>query len=358
MRSGFFPWDTEKRSGNAAANPAAIASCLRIARNLRGMPFPCNASPAQKLDVLDRVRKALADSTEKWTELNSAETPDYELELLEESRILPPGFRKERTGKAMFTANSGAMEILVNGEDHVQIQAFAPGLALKKLWETLDELDNFLAERLPFVYHARFGFLTADPANAGTALKASVLLHLPALLLTGGNKILGKAAGAMNLSVRGFFGEKTKITGNLHQISNRSTMGESEPEITERITSCTQHIADQEIKARELLQKNHSARLMDFCARASAVLASAHLISTEEAMNALSGIRLAVETGLIHPPRPFDWNKILLTIQPCHAAPSPCTPEKRAEKRADFLRSVFGGNPAPSTERETGTKEA
>lgn len=352
-----FPWDTADPA-DTADNPVIIASRIRLARNLRTFPFPCNASPAQKLKVLDLVRNALADSKDAWTETDAGTAPDSDLELLEENLTIPPGFRKDRTGKALFLSGDGTTGILVNTEDHIRLQTFAPGLKLKKLREKLDELDNFLAERLPFSYHTRFGYLTASPADAGTGLKASILLHLPALPLTGGNKFLQKAAEAMDLTIRGFFGEKIKITGNLYRIANRSTMGESEPEITGRITECASRIGAQELNARKILRENHSIRLMDFCARAASILASARLISTEEAMNALSGMRLAIETDLKQPPHPFDWNKLLLAIQPCHVAPAPCTPEKRAEKRASFLRSVFGGDPLPDTATTGDGKES
>ena len=343
MISDAFPWKLRHGRGRETVrNPVVLASSVTLSRNIRGLPFPGNASPEQKEAVLKLVRDALGND---WTECRMEDLEDLDRILLEEAKFIPHGFAENPQRRSLFYDENGTV-LLVNGNDHLAIRVFASGLEADELSADAEAMDNMLSEKLAPAFHPRFGFVTENPADAGTGLHVSVLLHLPALVLNNAQTAMFQALKAMNLAATGFFGDDQKFPGNLFLIANTSTMGETESEIVSRVSACAARIAAEELDMREELRKKSPLRLMDFCARSRAVLACARLISANEAMNALSGLKLAEESGLLTAPLPFNWEALLLSILPGHIS-ALCGddrgPEQRAARRANILRARTAG---------------
>lgn len=352
MMPRLFPWTcpaAEKAFPISAETEeallkAAVFSKIRLIRNVRGIPFPPNASNEQKQALLEQVRAVLG-KIGKWNEFDLDKLTDEEkVDLVETKTVLPEQTQNVRYRSVFISEKSPWLSITVNGNDHLVIQSFAPGADLIRLYAKTERLEDALAEKLDMAYHPQFGFTANDPADAGTGLSASVMLHLPATGITGNEKGILDGLHAMGLSARGFFGDANKFPGNLYEIFNRTKMGESERELLTRMTNCVLHIAQEEIFQRDDLRKKHPLRVLDFCFRSKAVLEEAHLISTVEAMNALSGLRLADESKIFS--LPFRWDAMLINIQPGRISERCGTdngPEHRAAERATLLRMSMTG---------------
>ena len=343
MIPDVFPWKHRHARGRKTiGDPVTIASFITLSRNIRGLPFPGNASPEQKEAVLKLVRDALGEA---WTECRMEDQGELDRVLLEEAKFIPHGFAENPQRRSLFYDGNGTV-LLVNGSDHLAIRIFAAGPAPDELSAQTEAMDTMLSEKLTPAFHPRFGFVTENPEDAGTGLHVSFLLHLPALVLNNAQPVMLEALKAMDLAATGFFGDDQKFPGNLFLLSNTSTMGETESEIISRVSDCAARIAGRELEVREEFRKKSPLRLMDFCARSRAVLGCARLISANEAMNALSGLKLAEESGLLPEGLPFDWENLLLSILPGHIS-ALCGedhgPEQRAARRANLLRARTAG---------------
>jgi len=339
-----FPWKHRHgRVRKSSYDPVVIASEVSLARNIRGLPFPGNASLEQKDAVLKLVRDALGA---EWKEIRMEDMGELDRVLLEEAKLIPHGFAANPQRRSLFFTKDGTT-LLVNGNDHLLLRVFAPGLTANRLYEKANAADDALSEKLALAFHPRFGFMTEDPSDTGTGLHASVLMHLPGIVLTNGQATMLEALKQMNLGMKGFFGANDKFPGNLFTLTNTSTLGEMETGIAARVSVCAAKITTEEMTARDDLKRQTPLRLMDFCERSKAVLSCARLISANETMNALSGFRLASECGLLNDKMPFDWDDMLLQILPGQISAlcgNDRGPEQRAAKRAELLRTKMSGS--------------
>lgn len=390
-----------------------VSSRVRLARNIAGVPFVARANKADRQRVLDMVRpvilaagpdilpspiatrvpptkkvsQAAADAMAEadalqakqeaakapprvmWVDIHAA--PALERSLLVERHLISKQHQKGKGATPNDDPRAVAigvpderMSIMVNEEDHLRIQLLRSGLALSQLWQEASSVDDRIEAGLDFAYSSRFGYLTACPTNVGTGLRMSVMLHLPGLRLTGEIDKVKRAAEGMSLAVRGFYGEGSEAVGDLFQISNQTTLGKSEPQILQELEQAIipRVVEYERISRRELLSKRRIG-VEDQIWRAWGVISNARLMTTEEAMQALSLMRMGVATGLVKigrkgliegtKPNPYITmqmqlqliNQLTLLAQPSHlqrAMGQELDQEQRRVARAKLMRAKLG----------------
>jgi len=249
-----------------------------------------------------------------------------------------------RSGAAVHVGSHHA--VMVNEEDHLRIQALRSGLDLDRAFADAAALETELGERVPYAYHREFGFLTACPTNVGTGLRASVLMHLPALVLTREITRVLTGLQQVGLTYRGLYGEGSDVIGNFFQISNQTTLGRSEDELLAYLESVLSHVIDKELEARRVLLRDAGYILEDKLWRAYGTLRYARSLSFEEAMNLLSGARLAVGLKLMHGLSVYTLNELLVFSQSAHLsarAGRMLNEEDARVARATYVRETLDG---------------
>jgi len=332
-----------------------LSSRVRVARNLQGLPFPGRAGTEERSDVLDRVRTAAehADSLSSaciW-EVDSLDPVDREI-LLERhliSRDLLGDGRSPSSG-ALILADESSCGVMVNEEDHLRLQALVGGLELDAAWRQVDRLDEELGALLPLAYHHQFGFLTACPTNVGTGLRASVLIHIPGLVLTKEISKVLDGISQVGLTYRGLYGEGSEVIGNFFQISNQTTLGKTEEDLIDHLSRVTGKVIDYERTARAVLLREAPAVLEDKVWRAYGILRTARSLELEEMMNLLSGVRLGVSLKLLKSPRVETLNEILVRGQVAHLERE--VGGRLTEHEADVCRATFVRDKLASDERD------
>lgn len=356
---GFHPSGVEWLRGEGAHADVVLSSRVRLARNLAGFPFASRADETQRLRILDLSREAIRQSlrgTQAGTGLlwlNVHDTAPSERALLVERHLISKQLQRGRAAAigedprgAAVSLPAERVSIMVNEEDHIRIQVVRSGLDLAEAWKQASEIDDALESVLEYAYSPRLGFLTACPTNLGTGMRMSVMLHLPALRMTGDIEKVKKAASDMCLAVRGFYGEGSEAAGDLYQISNQTTLGKTEAMVlAEMHEHIIPQVAEYERVARKTLLAKRAPVLQDQVFRALGVLRHARLMKVEEAMQHLSMVRLGVVSGVLASVLPsLDLqaaNQLLLLIQPAHLQRTlgkDMEQDARAEARATLLR--------------------
>jgi protein arginine kinase len=344
--------------GDGEACDVVISSRVRVARNLAGYPFPHRASKEVRREVLlacrDAVTSSVLDGECRWTDLHTA--TGLSRTLLVERHVISKQLAKGRHGAEGAAAEDprgvGArladerIAVMANEEDHLRIQVMRAGLALDEAWRDADRADDALESKLDYAYSPRFGYLTTCPTNVGTGVRMSVMLHLPGLKLTGDIEKVKRAATDMNLAVRGFYGEGSEAVGDLYQLSNQTTLGRSEQMILADLQGdIIPRVIEYERVSRRTLQAKRAAALDDQVFRSLGTLASARLMSAEEAMTCISHVRLGVVIGLVKGLDLAAVNRMFLNVQPGHLqvhAGREMDQEARKHARADMLRAAVG----------------
>ncbi|MBA1336438.1 MAG: putative ATP:guanido phosphotransferase YacI [Firmicutes bacterium] len=305
--------------GEGPHSEIVISSRVRLARNIAGLPFPdrLNEQGAQRL--ITTVEKAIKRNPVLFKDFDlnilKGMTP-LETRILVEKHLISPALAERHDQGAVFISKNRQMSIMVNEEDHIRIQVLLPGLQLDNAWDLANKIDDVLEETIDFAYDERYGYLTACPTNTGTGMRASVMVHLPALALTNQLKRVFQALGQLGLAVRGLYGEGTDIVGNMVQISNQLTLGQSEQHIIKSLKGVTGEIINKENQAREAMLKNSRIALEDKICRAYGILTEARIISSKEFMELLSDVRLGVDTGILKGIDRAVLNELMLESQP------------------------------------------
>ena len=310
----------ERLSGRGPHSEIVISSRIRLARNLADHRFLSRADDRQKRLIADEVSEALEHLAGPFSlrrfEIDELESIDRLL-LLERHLISREhAFAKGPRAVAFDTGETTS--VMINEEDHLRQQVMRSGFQLEEAWRAMDEIDRRLEENLDFAFDNQYGYLTACPTNVGTGLRASVMLHLPALVMTRQIEKVFQAVTKINLAVRGLFGEGTQALGDFYQISNQRTLGLSEEAIVGNISSILPQIISFENKIRAELLSSKREVLEDKVWRAFGVLANARVISSKETMESLSLVRLGVTTGLIENLEIHHVNELFLFTQPGH----------------------------------------
>ncbi len=322
-----------------------VSSRIRLARNLDGYPFAHLLTDKQR----DRIWKQLLESLGKSEEFATcqfsplAKLPRRERLVLIEEHVLSPHMERPSPGAGMIVSPEKDLAIMVNEEDHLRIQIILPGLQLDRAWEIAEGVDCRLEEVAAFAFHDDFGYVTACPTNLGTGMRGSVMLHLPGLILNGqmGN-LIGVLYGN-DVMVRGFYGEGTRVSGNIFQLSNQKTLGRSESTILEELKQVTLQVIEKERTARKVLMSENRLSLENDVRRSLGIILYASTVSFEEALELLSMVRLGSELELLDA-GVQDFNLALTVLGDAHlqrAARGDTSQEEIDRRRADLLRSFL-----------------
>jgi len=324
------------------AGPSGDVVCstrVRLARNLKQYPFPDRASLEQKEEIKNKVRDALLSGnsilSREFRFLPLEEMDEETAVSLVERHIVSPEFIADRQGKGVLISEDESVSIMINEEDHLRIQVLREGHSLKEAAETADRLDTLLGETLAFAFDPEFGYLTQCPTNLGTGMRASFMLHLPALQESGSMARISANLSKLGLTLRGTYGEGTKVTGAMYQLSNQITLGLSENDAIENLSAIAGQLIDEERRLRKQMGKN--LVLQDKITRAAGVLGSARMLPTGEFMELLSYVRFGVAEGMLQGVSPEELNTLSIHAQPATLMAS--KKQKLTENQRDALRA-------------------
>lgn len=336
LNSSFVRW---MAADEGPGSDIAISSRIRLARNLDLVPFP---------QILDQEsgKKSLQTIESAWHKSKNPIFKEMELltfnqltalerkMLVEKHLISPNHAESDESFRGVLTNQDGSLVIMINEEDHLRIQCFLPGLQLEECYRQAQQIDDDLEQHLNFAFDERRGYLTSCPTNVGTGMRASVMLHLPAIAISGQTNQIFHNIAQLGMTVRGIYGEGTEVIGNFFQLSNQVTLGQTEEDIINNLTGITTRIIEQERLLRERLKKDMKYQLEDRVGRAYGILSSARVMNSNEAMALLSDVRLGVDMGILAKIKPFALNELVVAIRPAHL-------QKKAGKEMDaFHRDV------------------
>lgn len=322
-----------------------ISSRVRLARNLSHQPFPLLATTTQAKEVLDRLLDiSESDVLSKHGQFNTIELEqlsELEKRVLVEKHLISPNLANDSRAGAVVMSDNEAISIMINEEDHLRIQCLYPGFQIEEAWKVASSIDDSYEEMIEFAFDENKGYLTTCPTNVGTGLRASVMMHLPALVLTQQiNRILS-AVTQVGLAVRGLYGEGSEALGNLFQISNQITLGQSEQEIIDNLYSVAKQIIEHEKAARRKLMKESYRRLEDRVKRSYGILSHAAIMDSKEAAQRLSDVRLGADLDILTNVSPQVLNELLILTQPGFLQMrynEKLSVEERDYKRAELIR--------------------
>src|SRR6202011_1705175 len=285
--------------GEGPHHQIVISSRVRFARNLRNRAFPGWAKKAERTAILELIKPRVEELTEMQDSFSELlhDLSALEKQVLVERHLISREHAAKGAGSAVIMNRRQTLSIMINEEDHLRMQSIRSGLQLKSAFKLVDKVDSTLESKLDFAYDSRLGYLTACPTNVGTGMRASAMLHLPGLVLSEMINQVIQAVNKIGLAVRGLYGEGTEAMGNLFQISNQTTLGEKEEEIVSRLSKVIETIIEKEHDARQMLIQKKSNTLWDQIGRAYGVLTFAHAMSSKQALNLLSIIKLGVDLG-------------------------------------------------------------
>ncbi|HDK27583.1 MAG TPA: protein arginine kinase [Candidatus Atribacteria bacterium] len=334
----------EWTSGKGPLSEIVISSRIRLARNVEDIPFPPRAEEVDLKNIYE-ITKQVIEKNPLFKDLNFFlldELSPIESQFLVEKHLVSLYHaRGKHPYRGCVYNQEETFSIMINEEDHFRIQYLLSGLQLNKIWESINQIDDEIGKDVTYAFSEKEGYLTSCPTNVGTGMRASVMLHLPALVkLNRLNDIL-KAISKIGYVVRGFYGEGTEVMGNLFQISNQITLGLSEEEIIDNLEKVNQQIVTQEQKARKELLSEFRSQLEDQIWRAYGILSNARIISSSETMELLSKLRLGVELEMITHLDLGTINKIMLLIQPAYLqmlSGKSLSPFERDVQRARLIR--------------------
>jgi len=347
--------DTPSELTDAASSKTAIVlmTRVRLARNLAGNSFPGWAKPAQREEILATCREAVSATLpmKRSLSINIDELTDLEKQILVERHLISRELSGAKSGAGAVISRDQAYSVMINEEDHLRIQVLRSGFQLKKAWTTINDLDSALEDRLDYAFSPTLGYLTACPTNLGTGMRASAMMHLPALVIASQMEKVVRAVNQLGMVVRGLFGEGSDASGSIFQISNQTTLGESEEGIIKRLGSVLNSIIEHELNARQKLLEADPNKIFDKIGRAFGILQNGHVLSSSEAMNLLSLIRLGVDLGVFPDTNRCVIDRLLIEAQPGHlqhAQRGEFEPGQRDLLRAMRLRSEFANFTKPN----------
>jgi protein arginine kinase len=323
-----------------------VSSRIRLARNIAGVAFPGWAGEEEcvrlqkdlwpVLQGLNCLRRPLA--------VDMATVAPVDREVLRERHLISNELAQKARGSGLVLREDEALSVMVNEEDHLRLQALRPGMQLADLWREIDALDSELEQHTTYAFSPRLGYLTACPTNVGTGLRASVMVHIPGLRLTNEIEPIIKGLTKIGLAVRGLLGEGTEASGNMFQISNQTTLGESEEVMINRLTQIVNEVTVHERNARARMMEQREVSVRDCVGRAYGILCYACALSSKEVLDLLSGLRLGLELGMLKGLDIVEINRLMLLTQPGHLQKSEkrtISPDERDQVRARIVRDTL-----------------
>lgn len=327
---------------SAPMDDIAVSSRIRLARNLKGIPFPSVMTKEQKQELNIKVKDAVYNSNtlfaKKLKYIEMRDIPETQRFAMVERHIISPEFASNGIDGAIILSEDESISIMVGEEDHIRIQVILGGFQLEKAYEIAEEIDSILNNTLHFAFDSRLGFLTECPTNLGTGLRASVMLHLPALESNGEIDSLSQSVGKIGFTVRGMYGEGSKSSASFYQISNQITLGLSEKNALDNLKIITTQLIDKEkVKRNDF----NTLKIEDLCFRAVGILQNSRILSSEETMNLLSRVKLGKSMGILN--LEVSPIKVLIESQPYMLMQKYgiMEPDERDIYRANMIRELL-----------------
>lgn len=332
--------------GDGPESDIVISSRIRLARNVNSIPFPLIATEEQLEKGIKLAEQVIKQGdVEKEIGplelLRMSQLKALEKRVLVEKHLISPNLAEESSAGAVILSDNESVSIMLNEEDHIRIQCLFPGFQLESAWEQANRLDDWFEVSLDFAFDEKRGYLTSCPTNVGTGLRASVMMHLPALVMTQQMNRMLPAINQLGLVVRGIYGEGSDALGNIFQISNQITLGRSEKEIIEDLANVTKQLVEQERQARKSVMQSSRLRVEDRIYRSFGILSHARTIESKEATQRLSDVRLGIDMGLITGTSAKILNELIVLTQPGFLqqyAGEMLTADQRDERRAKLIR--------------------
>ncbi len=306
--------------GSGPQSDIVISSRIRLARNLADFPFIRRCTDVDRAAIEKTFREAI-QSVDAWKDLiyvNVSQSQPVDRQFLVERQLISRELAEAAGARSVFIDRQEQFSFMINEEDHLRMQVMHSGLDLDAAWAQINSMDDQLDERVNFAFHERMGYLTACPTNVGTGMRVSVMLHLPALVITQQIEKVFRSLQKMGLAVRGLYGEGSQAMGDFYQISNQVTLGKPEIELVKQVGEVIPVIIDYERQARSFLVKESQKDLHDRVSRAYGILCTAQTISSEETLHLLSSVRMGVNLGLIPDLEIPTINKLFIHTQPAH----------------------------------------
>jgi protein arginine kinase len=341
--------------GSGPESDIVISSRVRLARNLSDFPFIARATEADRAQI-EQILHARVEALRAtgrfsgdlhYVDVEGLEEVDRQ--FLVERQLISREHADSEGARAVVIDGGERFSVMINEEDHLRLQVMHSGLDLESAWEQINELDDMLEEQVTYAYNDRLGYLTACPTNVGTGVRVSVMLHLPALVITRQIDKVFRSLQKINLAVRGLYGEGSQAMGDFYQISNQVTLGMTEAELTSKVADVVPVLLDYERQAREVLLRDSQETLHDRVSRAFGILRTAQTISSEETLHLLSSVRMGVNLGLIGDVEMPTVNKLFVHTQPAHLqklAGVELGQSDRNIERASYLRRHLNARPA------------
>jgi len=336
-----------------------MSSRVRLARNLRDHAFPGWAKKPERVKVLEAVLPVVVSMPEMADSFAEAldNLTALDKQLLVERHLISREHAAKNVGSGLVLNRTETFSVMINEEDHLRVQALRPGFQTREAWLAVDKLDSALEKKLNFAFDDELGYLTACPTNLGTGIRVSAMLHLPGLVLAEQINPIIQSVNKLGLAVRGLYGEGTEALGNVFQVSNQMTLGESELVIVERLEKVLGQIIEHEENARQTLLEKKPKVVLNHIGRAYGILANAHSISSKETMNLLSLLRLGVDLELFPGTNRALVDELFLTTQPAHLQKQisdKLSAEERDLLRADMVRERLKNVSRPLSKNSSG----
>jgi len=332
--------------GDGPHSAVAISSRVRLARNFGEHPFPGQAKPGQLDEVEQRVKRWWNNGGLKSLGATSyiamKEVPDNERQALVDKHLVSPNMVRQGHGAVLINGD-GSVSVMVNEEDHLRIQTLFSGLQLSEAWNLASQVDDLFDGSFRYAWSGEIGYLTSCPTNVGTGMRASVMLHLPGLALSGQLPVVLGTISKVGVAVRGLYGEGSEAQGNIYQISNQTTLGQSEEEIIEGLNRVTLQVIRQELDSRQRLLDHDRLALTDKVWRAYGILANARVVGSGEALELISYLRLGIDLEIIEGLNPRILQELLVLTRPGYLQiiyGQDLKPQERDIKRAELIREL------------------
>ena len=335
---------SEWLKGTGPNSNIVISSRIRLARNLDKAPFPHWANKKQSQEVLKTMEEAVSrvDYLKKTAVFELAGLDVVDKQFLVERHLMSQEHAQKTDSKAVIVDDEEIISLMVNEEDHLRMQVMQSGYNLFEAWNIINEIDDALSREVDFAFLSQWGYLTACPTNTGTGMRGSVMLHLPALVMSNQISRVLAAISKLNFTSRGLYGEGTQASGNFFQISNQVSLGVSEDDILENLNGLIRQLIEQETQARESLLSRSRAFLEDRISRSFGILKNARIISSQETIELLSMVRLGVDLGMIKDIDRRSLNELFIITQPAHLQKlenNKLSVQERDIKRAEIIRN-------------------
>ncbi len=321
----------------------AVSSRVRLARNFADIPFSARMTPKHQTTLMKRMQGIISDYTNHgklmFADMSSMHPVDRV--SLMERHLISPDLAESTGNSGAFINENENVSIMVNEEDHIRIQAIFSGIMLEKAYKVCDEIDSIIADKADYAFDDKYGYLTSCPTNIGSGMRASVMLHLPALVMTGYLKSILESCTKLGVAVRGIYGENSDAVGDMFQVSNQITLGRKDDETIAAIDAICKQIIDREKALRFQLYKQNLNKFEDRIFRSYGLLENARVLSSQECFKLLSDVRLGVSMGIIKDIGILTLNEILTLSQPAtlqKIAGKQLSQEERDVKRAELIR--------------------